>query len=198
MSDAHAPDGPQDVVPGRPHGVPSKDSMPVIRPDGVQPPAPAVRHGEIVVHDGGTLPAAPPPETHIVTVFGDARRSGRFRVAPHTSVSLLFGDLTLDLREAILDADVVELRTDMLFGDVRLVVPPGVDVQMRTTTVFGDATVHPGCSTDVPHTHTVVVHGVTVFGDVTVHTLEVGAPIPTLWGRLKTRWAQTRRSSGGT
>jgi len=196
MSDAHVPDGPQDVVPGRPRAVPSENSMPVIHPDGMQPPAPAARHGEVVAHGGGSLPAVPPPETRIVTVFGDARRSGRFRVAPRTSAFLLFGDLTLDLREAILDADVVEIRTDTVFGDVRLVVPPGVDVQMRTTEVFGDSTVHPGTSPATPPTPTPAVTGLAVFGDVTAHTLEVGEPIPTLWHRLKTRWSQTRRSLG--
>lgn len=197
----HDSDGPQDVVPGAPRATSPSDALPVIRPDGLVHPAHGAGHGESGTSVAGLRPgghpAEPPPETRIVTVFGDARRSGRYRLAIRTSAFLLFGDLVLDLREAVLETDVVEVRADTLFGDVRLVVPPGVEVRVQNTAVFSDSTVHPS-TTVAPHTHTVVVRGLAVFGDVTVYTVNPGDPVPTLWNRLKNRLGTSRRPALGS
>ncbi len=113
-----------------------------------------------------------------VRVFGDLKRSGRFRLDDSTTGVAIFGDVFLDLREAELPARV-ELTVYTLFGDVKIIVPPGVTVQVSGFALFGDDKID-GTS-PAPGGPTLAIHRVGAFGDVKVKTAMPGEEIPKRW-----------------
>lgn len=101
--------------------------------------------------DRATAGIAPPvvgsyPGSRVlVSILGDQRRAGRWRVPRRLRAYCLIGDLTLDLRAALVDAEsltdgVVEVSVVSLIGDVRVVVPEGVEVELTGLSLLGDRT----------------------------------------------------------
>ena len=69
--------------------------------------------------------------------FGDARRTGKWRLARFSLAVVLFGNAGLDLREAELSGRVASISAILLFGNVDLYVPEGVEVDVGGVTVLG-------------------------------------------------------------
>ncbi|WP_312718293.1 LiaF domain-containing protein [Mobilicoccus sp.] len=179
------PPSPQDDVPRRnPRPIDGADvdaPMPVIGETGIHRPG-----GELTPRRAAApVPAGRPGGSTIVTVFGDCRRRGAWRVAPTTSAFSVFGDIELDLREAVVDHETVDLRLYTLFGDLTLIVPPGWEVDVRGVQIFGDQKDKTRRAAPGPDARTVVLSAYGVFGDVTVRTLEIGEEPPKWWKRQK-------------
>ena len=104
-----------------------------------------------------------------VTVFGDLRRGGAWRVPARSRWNTGFGDVRLDLREAELAEDEIVISAGTVFGDVEVLVPPGVVVELAGRTLFGDVREDDGAARPAgvlgPR---VVVRATTLFGDVRV------------------------------
>lgn len=125
----------------------------------------------------GDLPAAAATDTGGVavtaearasSVFGDHRRSGRWRLPARSSWKTVFGDVSLDLREAQVPAGgTIEIEAGTVFGDVELLVPEGVVVELRSRTFFGDTKQDAGLDAPVGAPR-IVLTGSLVFGDVRV------------------------------
>lgn len=79
----------------------------------------------------------------IVSLLGDGRRLGRWRMARRTLIVNVLGNWTLDLRGALLAdqalADkALDLRFVSLIGDLTLTVPDGVTVETTGLVALGD------------------------------------------------------------
>jgi Domain of unknown function (DUF1707)/Cell wall-active antibiotics response 4TMS YvqF len=100
------------------------------------------------------LPAAPPPTSRrrpvrwTVVVIGQAKRSGRWRVAGRTNVVMGIGDCRLDLRKAELDGEVVTVTVTQMIGDTTIVVPQHVDVELSGLVLIGGKSDH-GAEDDI-------------------------------------------------
>lgn len=173
------------------------EQMPVIGPQGIERPAVS---GEVVHHrrsaDAGRR--LPPPEQHLVAVFGDCDRRGQFVVAPNTSAYSVFGDVKIDLREAVVESETIEIRAYAGFGDVKLTVPPGYTVHVRGFHVFGDTKedVRPS-PTPGPDDRTIILHAYGLFGDVKVKTRELGEKDPSFRDRFRQKFTKGKGTGKG-
>lgn len=101
------------------------------------------------------LPAAPPARRSaarwMVSVIGDVKRTGRWRLAERSIAVAGIGDFNLDLRGAEIEDPEPTITIVSLIGDVSVVVPEGVGVEVGGLLVIGDrkyeapsAPPHPG------------------------------------------------------
>ncbi|MDN5861660.1 MAG: DUF1707 domain-containing protein, partial [Pseudonocardia sp.] len=91
----------------------------------------------------GEVGTAPPvgtlrPVSSVVTVFGDARRVGRWRLPRRVRGLALLGDIHLDLRHVVVDEPVVDITAVTVFGNLYVAVPEGVEVELHGFDVLGD------------------------------------------------------------
>jgi DUF1707 SHOCT-like domain/Cell wall-active antibiotics response LiaF, C-terminal len=95
---------------------------------------------ELAKATSGLAPAPPVGTSHVVEkitcVFGENKRSVRWRLPRSLRTTTVFGETELDLREAQTEADVVEIHGRCLFGNVKVVVPEGVEVELLGSSVF--------------------------------------------------------------
>lgn len=180
------PGGPQDEVarsqdPGGAAGIarPAGD-LPVIATGPAHSALPVTPLPRVVGHADGDA------ERSFIGVFGNVRRSGRWRLAAQASVALAFGDAILDLREAEFESATTDVRVYGAFGDLKIIVPPGVDVQVQGLMVFGDQKVERRGPAQ-PGAPKVIVRAYGAFGDVRIKTLEIGEQEPSLWQRIRGR-----------
>ena len=145
--------------------------------DRIEAAGSARTHGEleVVVRD---LPALPPPRdlatrTSHVTVLGDLRRSGRWRVPARSRWTTIIGDVVLDLRQAEVVSSEVEIEAKTVLGDVVLLGPEGVEVEIRGSTLLGDTKQDTG-HIGAPGAPRVVLTARTVIGDVRVRSKRLG------------------------
>jgi Cell wall-active antibiotics response 4TMS YvqF/Domain of unknown function (DUF1707) len=114
---------------------------------------------------------APPPacrRASLVSIFGDIRRGGSWRVARELQVISGFGDVDLDLGEAAIEPDVTTISAWCVFGDVSLVVPHAVQVEVDATTIFGDVKEERPGGPPPPRAPTVRIAVRSFFGDLRV------------------------------
>lgn len=104
----------------------------------------AKTHGELVKvtadlpERASTTPA--PRSTRrqrMVTVFGDATRSGSWRAEGELVPVSVFGDIELDLRQATVPSGEVSIKAYSPFGNIEVLVPSGVDADVNVFTLFG-------------------------------------------------------------
>jgi hypothetical protein len=111
----------------------------------------------------------------LVTIIGEERRVGRWRLPRSLRVYSLVGDWVLDLRGALVDADavadgVIEITHMSLVGDLRVIVPEGVEVELGGGVLIGNRKLELAA---VPRRHGTPRIKLRVFGlvtDVTVRS----------------------------
>lgn len=77
------------------------------------------------------------PKRFTAAVFGNAQRTGRWRLPRLSFAFVVFGDADLDLRQAELGDGVASITALLFFGNVDLYVPEGVEVDLGGLTLFG-------------------------------------------------------------
>lgn len=140
------------------------------------------------------LEAAPPvgstrTVSSVVTIFGNRRQIGRWRLPGALRARALFGDIYLDLRGVVVSDDVVDISAITLFGNLCLDVPEGVEVELTGFDVLGDRELR---LTPVPRrsgTPLIRVRAHGLLGDVYVRTPAEGEQPPSWWSWLRpSRW----------
>ncbi|MEV0945993.1 LiaF domain-containing protein [Rhodococcus sp. NPDC049939] len=110
------------------------------------------------------------PQSTIIGIFGDIKRSGRWSLAVQTLVMLVFGDVKLNLRSAVIGARISTITLASVFGDSTITVPEGVHVELGGFTVFGDRELGSGAKDPGPGAPTIRVVSYSLFGDLKVRT----------------------------
>lgn len=101
-----------------------------------------------------------------VSVFGDVRMGGRWRLrAQHRGITV-FGDVRYDLRDCVCSESEASIQGWTVFGDVVFTVPEGLEAELSGFTIFGDRTATLAAVPRQPETPLVRVQGVSLFGDV--------------------------------
>jgi hypothetical protein len=134
----------------------------------------ADRHDEIAAATGGI--ELPPPVgstktvSSVVSIMGDQRRAGRWRLPARLRSFCLMGDIELDLRSVVTSEPEVEIRSYTVMGDLEVVVPDGVEVELGGFDLMGDRELRLAPVPRVPGTPLIRVRAYTVMGDVTVRS----------------------------
>ncbi|AOW92191.1 hypothetical protein BFN03_04290 [Rhodococcus sp. WMMA185] len=117
-------------------------------------------------------PVAPvsQPQSTIVGIFGDIKRSGRWSLAVKTLVMLVFGDVKLNLGTAVIGARVSTITLFSVFGDSTVIVPKGVFVDLAGFNLFGDRELDAGAQAPGPGAPIIRVVSYSLFGDLQVRT----------------------------
>src|SRR5215475_5817116 len=138
------------------------------------------------------LEAAPPvgstrTVSSIVTVLGNRRQVGRWRLPSALRARALFGDIYLDLRGVVVRDDVVDISAVTLLGNLTVDVPEGVEVELTGFDVLGDRELR---LTPVPRrsgTPLIRIRAHSVLGDVFVRTATEGEQPPSWWSWFRPR-----------
>jgi hypothetical protein len=80
-----------------------------------------------------------PEERRILTILGEARRTGRWIVPRLLRVRAYFGDVKIDLRDNPIPSDFT-FDVGAFAASVTLIVPPGVNVVFDVFALMGNAT----------------------------------------------------------
>ena len=111
----------------------------------------------------------------IRAIFGQASRSGSWRVPRTLNVRAVFGAIKLDFRSAEIGRGTSTLRVHVLFGEVIIIVPPGIRVQLEGSGILGEFSgqLDPDedCAPDAPLLR---ITGESVLGEVSVQTRQLG------------------------
>lgn len=127
---------------------------------------------------------APPPVgstrtvSTVVSIMGDQRRSGRWRLPARVRGWCLMGDISLDLRSVVCAETEVEITTWTLMGDLEVVVPDGVEVELGGFDLMGDRELRLAPVPRVAGTPLIRVKAYTLMGDVTVRSSSAGRSVP--------------------
>jgi len=125
----------------------------------------------------------------IVTVFGNRRQAGRWRLPSSLRARALFGDLYLDLRDVTVYGDVVDISATTLFGNLTVDVPEGVEVELTGFDVLGDRELRLAPVPRRPGTPLIRVRAHGLLGDIYVRTPEEGEQPPSWWSWFRpSRW----------
>jgi hypothetical protein len=135
------------------------------------------------------LAVAPPVGTgrvveKITCVFGENKRTGRWRMFRALRVVTVFGETELDLREVQTDSDVMEITGRCVFGSVKVIVPEGVEVDLAGSAVFASRKVQLAPVPRLAGTPLVRITMNTYFGEVTVRSKGPNS------GSALARWAR--------
>jgi Domain of unknown function (DUF1707)/Cell wall-active antibiotics response 4TMS YvqF len=85
----------------------------------------------------GAQLAAPADDGPVEALFSKVRRSGQWRVPPHTTVHARFGAIVIDLRQAVFTRREVVIDAGSFCGKVEIVVPGNAEVYDTGTALFG-------------------------------------------------------------
>lgn len=104
----------------------------------------AKARGELVplLSDLPASAAARTPQTRapghwIVSVMGETKRKGHWRLPPRSNVVTVMGETVLDLRQAVIEAGEIEMTMFLLMGEQKVIVPEGVEVEVSGAVVMG-------------------------------------------------------------
>ncbi len=114
----------------------------------------------------------------VVSIMGDQRRSGRWRLPAKVRGWCLMGDIHLDLRSVVCAEPEVEITTWTLMGDLHVVVPDGVEVELRGFDLLGDRELRLAPVPRVAGTPLIRIKAYTMMGDVTVRSDGVAESVP--------------------
>lgn len=129
------------------------------------------------------------PVSSLVTLFGNRRQVGRWRLAGALRARALFGDLYLDLREVVVADEVVEISAVTLFGNLCIDVPEGVEVELEGFDLLGDRELRLAAVPRRPGTPLIRVRAHGLLGDVYVRTPAAGEQPPSWWSWFRpSRW----------
>jgi Domain of unknown function (DUF1707)/Cell wall-active antibiotics response 4TMS YvqF len=117
----------------------------------------------------------------VVSVLGDQRRTGRWRLPAKVRGWTLMGDIHLDLREVVCAESTVEIEVWTLMGDLELVVPDGVEVELTGFDLMGDRDLRLAPVPRVPGTPLIHVKAYTVMGDVKIRSSGAEEPVKRRW-----------------
>jgi hypothetical protein len=106
----------------------------------------------------------------VVSVFGEHKRVGRWRLPGLLRVVNVFGSCELDLREALTGSDTVEIIGTCVFGEVKVIVPEGVEVELQGMAVFASRSMKLAAVPRLAGTPTVHVRINAYFGEVQVRS----------------------------
>jgi hypothetical protein len=127
-----------------------------------------------IVHATAGLAMVPAVGTQtvekVVNVFGENKRTGRWRLPNLLRVVNVFGSCELDLREALTGSEVVEIAGTCVFGEVKVIVPEGVEVELHGAAVFAARSTKLAAVPRLAGTPTVRVRINTYFGEVQVRS----------------------------
>jgi hypothetical protein len=132
--------------------------------------------------------AASPASRWLISVFGDQRLGGRWRVPDRLNLLAVLGDVTVDLRQAEVCGDELSIQASALFGSVRVIVPRGMTVQMSGLAVFGDKELCVGPADEALPSPSVRVRASAIFGNVVV----TDQPPKSLMQSMRGRWKKRR------
>lgn len=81
----------------------------------------------------------------IVSVMGETKRKGHWRLPSRSKVVTVMGETLLDLRQAIIEGSELEMTTFLLMGEQTVIVPEGVEVEVNGLVIMGSkrVNVHP-------------------------------------------------------
>lgn len=102
---------------------------------------------------------------HLVAIFNDTSRKGRWRIGPKTNVFACFGSVRIDLTEAIFEQRRIVINATSLFGGISVKVPENVTLRGKGAGIFGGFDISPHDSPD-PDAPVVLVQGAGIFGAV--------------------------------
>ena len=108
--------------------------------------------------------------SRVVSVMGDQRRSGRWRLPRRLTAWSVMGDVYLDLTSVVCAESEVELRLTSVMGDVEVLLPDGVEVELTGFDVMGDRDLALAPVPRVPGTPLIRVRAHAVMGDVLVRS----------------------------
>ncbi len=77
------------------------------------------------------------PGHWIVSVMGETKRKGHWRLPPRSNVVTVMGETVLDLRQAVIEAGEIEMTMFLLMGEQKVIVPEGVEVEVSGAVVMG-------------------------------------------------------------
>jgi hypothetical protein len=109
------------------------------------------------------------PAGQIVSVMGEARRTGSWTVPRKLTVVSVMGGAKLDFRNARLPTGVIDLRVTSVMGGVEIIVPPHLAVEADGVAIMGGFD-HVERAPDVPDPAAPLlrIRGVVVMGGVEV------------------------------
>ncbi|GAA0912673.1 DUF1707 SHOCT-like domain-containing protein [Nonomuraea longicatena] len=127
-------------------------------------------------------PAAPQRKKRwFMSIMGDTKRRGKWRVDSDLAALSVMGDVVLDLREAEVRTDVIDITAIAVMGDVKIIVPDGVEIDLDGFALMGDKKVD---VLEAPHgmrVPVVRVHGYALMGDIKVYGDARAKPIRRGW-----------------
>lgn len=106
----------------------------------------------------------------MVSLLGEQRHSGRWRLPARTTVVAVIGETELDLRNAVIEAPEVSITTVGLIGEHRFLVPPGVEVEVSGFVLLGSRRIDAGPVAPRPGTPKVRVRVFGLIGEVSVQS----------------------------
>ena len=110
--------------------LPGASSVPALRPDGTNAPAPRPGFRVDASHEVKE-------SEFVIAVMGGSSRRGHWRPARRNYAFAIMGGTELDFREAILPPGVTEVRVWTVWGGVEIIVPPGVNVECHGIALLG-------------------------------------------------------------
>ncbi|MDF5757885.1 DUF1707 domain-containing protein [Spongiactinospora sp. TRM90649] len=116
-----------------------------------------------------------------VSVMGETKRRGKWRIDRELGAVAVMGDVLLDLREAEVRGNQVDLMAVSVMGDVKIIVPDGVDVELEGVAIMGDKRVdvmEAPAGTDVP---VIRVKAYALMGDIKIIGDSRADPIQRGW-----------------
>jgi hypothetical protein len=109
------------------------------------------------------------PIDWVISLFGDARRQGRW-TAPERIICITpFGDVKFDYRDATFAGAASCVIHITIFGDTKIDVPPGVRVGRQAFTIFGDQD-GGDMESDDPAAPTIRLRHFSIFGDLKIRS----------------------------
>ena len=120
--------------------------------------------------------------SRVISVMGDQRRAGRWRLPSRLTGWVLMGDIHLDLRAVVCTEPEVDIVTWTVMGDLEIVVPDGVEVELRGFDLMGDRELRLAPVRRVPGTPLIRVRAYTLMGDVKIRSSGVEESVPS-WRR---------------
>jgi hypothetical protein len=106
----------------------------------------------------------------IVAFMGGTDRTGRLRIAKHTTAVSFMGGVNIDLRQAELEEPEVTITVVSLMGGANIIVPEGVDVELSGLAVMGGKGHRAGKQPIPPGAPLVRVRAFALMGGVSVIT----------------------------
>ncbi|MFI0418409.1 DUF1707 domain-containing protein [Spongiactinospora sp. 9N601] len=144
------------------------------------------------------LPAQPqgPRRRWFVSVLGETKRRGKWRIDQQVGALAVLGDVVLDLREAEVRGDMVDIVATSVMGDIKIIVPDGVVVDLEGLAVMGDKRVDVVEAPSGVNAPVIRVKAYAVMGDVKIIGDSRADPIQRGFAAWREHWRALRHDLG--